>query len=185
MKAFFELSEEYTKTQTIDFNKKRYIIGFNIFVIALAFSIFNLFKINQCPLFSIKSLIVFIIGIYLSIILHELIHGLFIYIFSKKKAKYKFSFFYASAGAEDRYFDKTSYIIIALSPAIFLSLFLLIILSFIDIEYFNSILLILALSFSGAIGDFYISIITFFKPSDVLINDSGEKMQFFTKTTQK
>ncbi|MGD1821239.1 MAG: DUF3267 domain-containing protein [Pleomorphochaeta sp.] len=182
MKAFYELPKEYQIYKTIDLNKKKYLILFNLFVILVSLIIFSTFKINSCPLFSIRSFIVLAIGIYLSIIIHELIHGIFIWLFSKKRAKYKISFFYASAGAKDRYFDKYSYIIIAIAPLIILSFLLFILLYSLPLEYYNSILLILALSASGSIGDIYMTIITLLCPDNILINDSGEIMHFYKKT---
>lgn len=179
----FELPESYKEYLYIDFNEKKYLISFNIFVIIVTLSIFYMFKIDQCPLFSLKSGIVLIIGMFTMIIIHELIHGLFIHIFSKKRASYKMSFFYASAGAADRYFDKIEYIIIALAPVVILSIIYLSLINILSIEYYNALLLIFAISFGSAIGDFYISSLTLFQPKDIIVNDEGEKMHFYTKTT--
>ncbi len=183
MKAIYNLPNNYKLIKKIDFNKKRYLISFNLFVIICSLLIFELFKLDICPLFTLKSLIFFALGIYISIFLHELIHGFFIWLFSKKKATYKFSVFYASAGASDRYFDKASYIIIALAPVIFLSILIIVLINFIFIEYYNSLVLILALTFSGAIGDFYISIVALMYPQNTYINDEGEKMNIFIQST--
>ncbi|NCD06280.1 MAG: DUF3267 domain-containing protein [Spirochaetia bacterium] len=157
---------------------------FNLLSIIIAFSIFLNFRIISCPPFSISSIIFIVIGLFIFIIVHELIHGLFIKIFSGKKANYKFSFFYASAGASDRYFDKTSYIIIALSPVIIITTFLMILINLTPSSLYNGILLVLALNISGAIGDFYISAIVLTQDNDILIRDNGESMHFYTKTTQ-
>ncbi len=182
MKAIFELNDNYKEIQYIDFNKKKYLISFNILIIIFTFLFFYTLRISMCPLFSIKSIIVLVILLYVFMLLHELIHGFFIKVFSKKKAIYNFTFFYASAGAKDRYFDKSSYIIIALAPVIILSIILLLILNNVSVEYYNAMLLLFALNFSGAIGDLYISLITLLKPKDTFILDEGESMHFYTKT---
>ncbi len=184
MKGYFSLDSDYSETRFINFNEKKYIIIFNLLSIIIAFSIFLNFRIISCPPFSISSIIFIVIGLFIFIIVHELIHGLFIKIFSGKKANYKFSFFYASAGASDRYFDKTSYIIIALSPVIIITTFLMILINLTPSSLYNGILLVLALNISGAIGDFYISAIVLTQDNDILIRDNGESMHFYTKTTQ-
>ena len=182
MKNNFELPKGYNEYLSVDFNTKKYLISFNIFVVVVTLTIFSVFKIDQCPLFSIRSGIVLIIGMFTMIIIHELIHGLFIHIFSKKRATYKISFFYASAGASDRYFDKIEYITIALAPVIILSIIYILLMNILSIEYYNAILFIFAISFGSAIGDFYISVLTLFQPKFIIINDEGEKMHFYTKT---
>ncbi len=184
MKGYFSLDSDYSETRFINFNEKKYIIIFNLLSIIIAFSIFLNFRIISCPPFSISSIIFIVIGLFIFIIVHELIHGLFIKIFSGKKANYKFSFFYASAGASDRYFDKTSYIIIALSPVIIITTFLMILINLTPSSLYNGILLVLALNISGAIGDFYISAIVLTQENNILIRDNGESMHFYTKTTQ-
>lgn len=183
MKGYFSIDNSYSETRFINFNEKKYIIIFNLLSIIIAFSIFLKFRIISCPPFSISSIIFIAVGLISFIIIHELIHGLFIRIFSGKKANYKFSVFYASAGASDRYFDKTAYIIIALSPVIIITTFLLLLFNFTPITLYNGILLVLALNISGAIGDFYISAIVLTQGKDLLIRDNGESMSFYTKTT--
>ncbi len=181
MIGIFQLKENYKEAAFVDFNKKRYLISFNIGAIVIALGLFYIFQIQTCPLFSLSGIIFAAIGLFAFIVIHELIHGLFIWIFSKKKAIYKFSFFYASAGASDRYFDKSAYIIIALSPVIIISIFLITLMNIVPTNLYNAILLVFAFNVSGAIGDFYITLITLFKPKDTFINDQGESMHFYTK----
>lgn len=184
MKGYLELEKGYIEEDLVDFNQKKYALIFNIASILIAFAIFFIFRIQSCPVFTIESIIFIVIGVFAFITIHELIHGFFIWVFSKKKAKYKISMFYASASAEDRYFDRFSYIIIALSPVFIISFFLLFLLNTLPLNLYNGILLVFALNVSGAIGDFYITIITLGKNKDTLIRDEGEKMHFYTKKIQ-
>ena len=185
MKGYLELEKGYIEEDFVDFNQKKYAIVFNIASILIAFAIFFKFRIQSCPIFTISSIIFIAIGIFVFFTLHELIHGFFIWLFSKKRANYKISMFYASASAQDRYFDRFSYIIIALSPVIIISLLLIFLLNTLSLNLYNGILLVLALNVSGAIGDFYITIITLGKNKDTLIRDEGEKMHFYTKNPNK
>ncbi len=181
MKGVFELDKNYKQESFVDFNKKRFAIPFTLGSILIAFAIFFKFRIVSCPAFTLGSLIFFGVGIFAFIIIHELIHGFFIWLFSKKRAHYNFSLLYASAGASDRYFDKSSYIVIALAPVIIISTFLLILINYLPTSLYNGALLVFALNVSGAIGDFYISILIASKDESVLVRDEGESMYFYTK----
>jgi hypothetical protein len=183
MKGYFKLEDNYIENEVIDFNKKRYVITFNIASIAIAFAIFFIFRVQSCPIFTVSSIIFIIAGYFFLVIIHELIHALFIWIFSRKRAHFKFSLIYASAGASDRYFDRSSYIVIALSPVIIISLFLYLLINLSSPDLYNGILLVLALNISSAIGDFYISFITATKEKETLVRDEGEIMHFYTQTT--
>ena len=56
-------------------------------------------------------------GMVLYIFLHEFVHGIFIKRYSGKKADYGFTGMYAYAGSKP-YFNKKSYLVIALAPVV-------------------------------------------------------------------
>lgn len=123
----------------------------------------------------------FIIGHAVMIIVHELIHGLFIKITSGFKVNFGLTLSYAYAGNKDAYFNKKSYLAIALSPFILIGLALQIALVLLPATYFWLFYLLQIFNFGGALGDFYVAYLTLKMPDDVLVNDHGTKMNFYSK----
>ena len=85
------------------------------------------------------------------IVVHELVHLIFISIFSKGKIKVRIKIPTIAVGSE-AYFDKIQYVIIALAPVIVLGLINLLCLLMLDDKFIYAILLIL--NFATASGDY-------------------------------
>lgn len=100
---------------------------------------------NTIPVFVI---ILSVIGF---IVVHELVHLIFISIFSKGKIKVRIKIPTIAVGSE-AYFDKIQYVIIALAPVIVLGLINLLCLLMLDDKFIYAILLILNLA--TASGDY-------------------------------
>lgn len=88
---------------------------------------------------------------FLSLILHEGIHGLFFKIFGAKKVRFGFKKGMAYAEAAGSYFRPWQFSVIALSPFCVLSLLYLLL----GQLYPISALLLAAMHTSGCVGDFY------------------------------
>ncbi len=123
---------------------------------------------------------VLILGSILYIILHELIHGIFMKGFSGKKPNYGFTGLYAYAGS-NVYFSRKPYIIIALAPVVILGTVLFILNVLLPVEWFYVIYFIQITNLSGAAGDIYITIRFSRLPEDILIQDTGVSMTVYTK----
>ncbi len=110
--------------------------------------------------------------------LHELTHGVFMQILSKKKPNYAFRFPYLTTGSLS-YFNKTSFLIIALAPVIILGIILLILIFLVSNTVFLSLYVVLGLNFAGSAGDYaqvyYLSKL----PNDVLFQDDGYETKVF------
>ena len=85
------------------------------------------------------------------IVVHELVHLIFISIFSKGKIKVRIKISTIAVGSE-AYFNKIQYVIIALAPVIVLGLINLLCLLMLDDKFIYAILLIL--NFATASGDY-------------------------------
>lgn len=117
----------------------------------------------------------------IQIVIHELIHGLFIKITSGFKVDYGFTLSYAYAGNKLAYFNKKSYMAILLSPVIILGIINHILLIVLPPTYFASLFILQLLNVAGGIGDFYVTYLTLKMPDDMLVNDSGTIMKFYSK----
>ncbi|MEW5828911.1 MAG: DUF3267 domain-containing protein [Chloroflexota bacterium] len=115
------------------------------------------------------------------LVVHELAHGLFIWVFTRHRPVYGWHWFYAYAGAPDWYFDKLRYIVIALAPLVLIStvgvaLILVspapVVLFLLGIAVFNA---------TGAVGDLWLVLKSLFEPDDVLIRDTGDGFEFYRR----
>lgn len=123
-------------------------------------------------------LIVTLFGCILYIVLHELVHGIFMKHFSGVKPSYGFTGLYAYAGSS-AYFDKKSYVIITLAPIVIWGIALMILTILAPREWFWVVYFIQITNISGAAGDLYITFRFRKLPNDILINDTGIEMRVY------
>lgn len=133
--------------------------------------------------FYILRWVVFILASLSYIILHELVHGMTMKYFGCQKVKYGFIGLYAFAGSED-FFDKKSYIVIALAPVVLWGIVLLIINLLVSDEWIWIVYLIQITNISGAAGDFYVTAKFLKMPEDILVKDRGVSMTVYAPKQQ-
>ena len=121
---------------------------------------------------------ILLVGIILYTILHELIHGIFMKQFSRTKVTYGFTGLYAYAGSE-AYFNKSSYLIIALAPVVVWGLVLLCLNLFLNYSWFWVVFTIKICNLSGAAGDLYVTYRFSKMPADILVRDTGVAMTVY------
>ncbi len=125
-------------------------------------------------------LVVLVAGMIVYLILHELVHGITMKIFGTKKVKYGFTGLYAFAGSDD-YYDKMSYITIALAPIVVWGIVLLILNIAVGHDWFWVVYLIQIINISGAAGDLYVTWKMSKLPPDILVKDIGVSMTVYGK----
>ena len=123
---------------------------------------------------------VLLVSIVLYMILHELVHGVAMKLCGTKKVKYGFTGLYAFAGSED-YYDKKSYIFIALAPVVLWGVVLAVLNVLVPVEWFWIVYLIQVNNISGAAGDLYVTVKFSRMPKDILVKDHGTGMAVFAK----
>lgn len=111
-------------------------------------------------------------------VLHELVHGICMKRFSGAPVRYGFTGLYAFAGS-GAYFNKTSYIVIALAPVVVWGAVLLILNCELDASWFWVVYVIQICNLSGAAGDIYVTCKFLKFPPDILIQDSGVSMAVY------
>jgi len=117
--------------------------------------------------------IVFVFVLLAVMVIHELIHGLFFYIFTKEKPAFGFKHTFAYAGAPLWFISKSRYYYVTLSPLIIISLagILLMQISPSEISYF--IFMTVSAHAAGCVGDIWISLYLLKMPGKSYINDTG------------
>lgn len=191
MKAFQTLPENYKEIFSVNLQKDKGIAVFiNVLatVIAVVLIVPMSFYIPISTLFSFENGMtdyfirfgVLLVSIIAYMILHELVHGITMKTCGTKKVKYGFTGLYAFAGSDD-YYDKKSYIIIALAPVIVWGVVIAVINAFVPNEWFWVCYFVQICNLSGAAGDIYVTVKFSKLPSDILVKDIGVGMTVYSQ----
>ena len=187
-----ELPAGYRRIYTVDMRQSRRLLlflGLAQLLVALAMLIPACLLVPLSPLFSMERgvfpflmrFLTLIVGSIGYILLHELIHAAVMRIYGAHKIRFGVSGGCAYAGSEQDYFDRFSYMQIALSPLIGLGLCLAVLNLMVPIEWFWVIYLIQLTNVSGAVGDLFVSVRFSRFPRDILVKDTGVSMTVYSK----
>ena len=129
-------------------------------------------------LHQLLGLLLMVAGIFLYMVLHEIIHGVFMKAFSGRNPHYGFTGIYAYAGS-DAYFRRDQYLIIAFAPVVILG----IVIAVLTVAFYETafwyLYLIQMVNVSGAAGDFYVGWLIARERKDVMVRDAGTDMSFY------
>lgn len=191
MSAFSVLPDGYRQLTVIDLEKdKKVFWSVNLLSLALAAGIFVVgilavpldFGLDASDLVAgwILPFAVLFGGAFLYIFLHEAVHGIFMYAFSRVRPHFGFRSVFVYAGS-NAFFDKKQYIIIALAPVVIWGMVLLIVCLFCQGTWFWAVYFIQILNVSGAAGDLYVTLRMSAYPKDILVQDTGTCMTVYTR----
>ena len=189
MNAIGVLPEDYGEIYSLNLQKdKRTAIIVNLlaFAIAAVMAVSMNFFVPVTSFFDMSGGIVryflrlaaLIVLMVLYMFLHELVHGIAMKLCGTKRVKYGFTGLYAFAGSED-YYDKKSYIFIALAPIVLWGTVLAAVNFFVPTEWFWIVYMIQLINISGAAGDLFAAVKFSRMPKNILIQDSGVSMRVF------
>lgn len=119
-----------------------------------------------------------LVAFFAYIVLHEAVHGIFMWYFSKQKPLFGISLQYAYAGSK-AYFRKTPYLIIALAPVAVWGVVFLAAALLTPGIWFWLFWFLLAGNFSGAAGDLYVFWQVSRMQPDILVQDDGVAMRIY------
>lgn len=134
----------------------------------------------------LPGVVLVIVGVLGVIILHELIHGAAIR-WAGHKPRYGFLqmdgipvAFYATA--DDAYFPRNAFIVIALAPAVVITLVGAVLMIFLPDRLNYYLLLAVVVNGAGAVGDFYMThIVLKFEEGRTLVQDNMEAITVFVR----
>ena len=189
MKAIGVLPEDYGEIYSLNLQKdKRTAIIVNLLALAIAavMAVSMNFFVPVTSVFDMSGGIVryflrlaaLIVLMVRYMVLHELVHGIAMKLCGTKRVKYGFTGLYAFAGSED-YYDKKSYIFIALAPIVLWGTVLAAVNFFVPTEWFWIVYMIQLINISGAAGDLFAAVKFSRMPKGILIQDSGVSMRVF------
>ncbi len=193
MNFFDTLPEGYTENFVIDAKSQKTGVIMNVAAIAV-FIVFTVvavilkgvdLKSVSLGFESLIFLIAFIVAVLAYTVLHELVHGLFYKIFTRRKLTFGITWSAAFCGVPDVYVKKAPMLVTILAPFV---VFLLAAFPFLFIVTDARIFVLLAaftgIHIGGCSGDLYGAAIMLFKYSkhpELLVNDTGPKQTFFIK----
>lgn len=190
MKALNQLPANYKEILSINLQKDKklaLLINIAAFAIMIVMAvpmhfyipITSMLDMSEGILMYFLRFFVFIVGAVAYIILHEAVHGAAMKMCGTKKVKFGFTGIYAFAGSDD-YYDKKSYIVIALAPIVVWGIILGIINCLVPESWFWVIYFIQIFNISGAAGDLYVTAKFSKLPKDILIHDCGVGMTVYS-----
>lgn len=183
MKAYTTLPEGYNEIHKLDMQKdKKLSFLINLIASIVAIGMIAIGWVLAGNPFKQSTLmwVLFFAADIAYIVLHELVHGITMKMVGTKKVKYGFTGLYAFAGSND-YYDKSSYITIALAPVVVWGIILAIAQIFTPIEWFWLPWFVQATNISGAAGDAYVTWKFSQMPKDILVTDYGVGMTVYSK----
>lgn len=113
------------------------------------------------------------------VLIHEGIHGLFFWLFTKERPHFGFKLLYAYAAAPEWYIPRDKYIWIGLSPLVLVSILGVALFPWIPIDWFPSLILLLTINAAGSMGDAFIILVTLSHSKNVLIQDLGDRFTIY------
>ncbi len=196
MKAIQVLPPNYHPAGKFDLKSMKHIIYMNVIgLVILLFSIWffpwyvKQFRPEFTTMFGFEfsnflSIVIVVIKLLLHIILvlvvHEAIHALFFWIFSKQKPIVGFKGAYAYASLPGWYFPRNQYAITGLAPLFFITILGLFLLLILPISSLNMVMIALAINATGATGDIFVVSWLLTKPPSTYALDEIDTIEFFT-----
>ena len=188
---FYELPEGYTCVKTIDAKDKKTAVLFilvNLLLLAAVFAICAIFFFNKYSLnetlehFNVFIMLGFLASMFIYIVLHELVHGLFYKIFTHEKLTFGLTLTVAYCGVPNLYVKRGAAIVTTLAPFVVFNLAFVIPMFFIpNPAIILALIILLSFHIGGCVGDLYGAIYLIFKnrKQKVIMNDTGPKQTFY------
>ena len=192
MKAVEKLPEDYRPCLTVDLqNDKKLALLVNAMALVIALvlgvpmhffvPITTLLDMGQGMSVYMLRIGALLVGMLAYLVLHELVHGITMKLVGTKKVRYGYTGLYAFAGSDD-YYDKASYITIALAPVVLWGIVLFVLNLLVDRNWFWVVYFIQLMNLSGAAGDYYVTAKFMRLPKSILVRDVGVSMTVYAKT---
>jgi hypothetical protein len=191
------LPANHVLKDTIDLTKDRRaiwvlnVVGLVLFLISACLMIWltavirptttwQVFTFSSSNLGSLVGLLAWIIGItVVMLVIHEAIHGVFFWIFTRSRPRFGFRGYYAFAAAPDWYIPRRLYLVVALAPVVLMSLAGISAVFIIADNLLPALLFLVSMNFSGSVGDMMVAAWMLRNPADVLAQDYGDGVRFY------
>lgn len=120
-----------------------------------------------------------LVGLFGLLIVHELLHGLFFWIYTGERPQFGFKIVYAYASAPDWYIPRNKFIVTGLAPVVIITIVGLVLLPLIPFDYVAELLLLTAFNAAASVGDMIAVGWLSFKPDTAMVRDLGARMDLY------
>jgi hypothetical protein len=127
----------------------------------------------------LAAFLVLIGSVVISIVLHELVHGVFFWLFSRSRPRFGFRGGYAYAAAPGWFFPRRQYLVIGLAPFVVLSVMGMILVIFAPLEGLAVLLMAMIANAAGSVGDLWIVFLAIRLRRNIIVEDLGDGMNFY------
>lgn len=123
-----------------------------------------------------------VIAFFLMIVVHEAIHGVFFWIFTRDRPIFGFRGPYAFAAAPEWYLPRNHYLVVGLAPFVLITLCGIALIPALPGSLLLPMLLLLAVHAGGACGDLFVTGWCLRQPASILVRDVGDAMTIYAPT---
>lgn len=124
-------------------------------------------------------LILVLTGVMLA--LHEGIHGLFFWLFTRSRPRFAVRLAYAYAAAPEWYLPRNQYLVTALSPLVGITLICVLLILVVPPAWFWAVGFVMIFNASGAVGDLWVAGWLLTMPSDCYACDCGDAVTLYRR----
>ncbi len=121
------------------------------------------------------------LSIALMLVFHELVHGIFFWLFTQERPRFALKSGYAYAAAPEWYLPRKQYVLVGLSPLLVISVLSIILAVLFPAHQVSYLLFVATFNAAGALGDIIVVAWVFRQPRTTLIMDHGDKFLSFTQ----
>lgn len=186
------LPGNYVQSIEINLKKnKRLTILLNIsaiFAFILCYVLFSIFgrgvrlgTLSISGSFSLSVLLTLVGLTIIVLVVHELIHGLLFWVFTRSRPVFAVRLTYAYAGAPTWYIPSSQYVFIALGPLVIIGVLGLLLMLVVPVSWISIIAFLAALNTGGAMGDLYVFTCLLKGSPSSFVNDTGDVFTFYER----
>jgi len=139
---------------------------------------FHFANLSLSPIGSFLLFVGIILGM---MVIHEAIHGLFFWIFTRSRPIFGLKLLYAYAGAPGWYIPRSQYIVVGLAPLVLMTAAGFLFIALMTLPLAQLFLFGITINASGAVGDLYVSAWVFLRSPEALMEDTGFGFTIFER----
>lgn len=111
--------------------------------------------------------------------IHESVHGVFFWVFTRSRPVFAFRLFYAYAGAPEWYIPIRQFMIVALGPLVIIDAVGILLILMVPESWVLFIAFMMALNTGGSAGDLFVFTRLFKLSPTYFVNDTGDIITFY------
>jgi hypothetical protein len=113
------------------------------------------------------------------IVVHEFIHGVFFWIYTRRRPRFGLRGWYAFASAPGWYFPRRQYLVIGLAPFVVLSVLGMLLLAVLPVAAIALTLFAVTLNAASSVGDLWVCLRLTLHRGPIAVEDVGDGMYFY------